>query len=149
MKMNKKDEKIIEILKDNCRMPAKEISRRTGIPITTVCNRVRALERDGIIKKYQAVVDNQKIGKGIEAFIRIDVKRDPEEIVSKFASRPEVEECYVISGSVEVMLKVAMPSVAELHDFVAKLKSRNIQKINTQVILKNVERPPKVFAGQM
>jgi Lrp/AsnC family leucine-responsive transcriptional regulator len=138
--MNKKDMKIIEMLKENCRTPAKEIGRRTGIPITTVCNRMRALERDGIIKNYRAVIDNRKIGKGVEAFIRIDVKRDPEEIVNKFAGRPEVEECYVVSGSVEVMLKVAMPSVDELHDFVAGLKSKNIQKINTQVILRNVER---------
>ena len=146
--MNKKDAKIIELLKDNCRLPAKEISRRTGIPITTVCNRMRSLEREGVVRKYSAVIDNRKIGKAVEAFIRIDVKRDPDDIVSRFANRPEVEECYVVSGSVEVMLKVAMPSMDDLHRFVAGLKSRNIQKINTQVILKNVERSPSPFLGR-
>jgi len=140
MKMDKKDSKIIEMLKENCRMPAKEISRRTGIPITTVCNRVKALEKSGIIKKYQAVVDNTKLGKGIEAFVRIDMKKDPDEIVSQFANRPEVEECYVVSGSIEVWMKVAMPSVADLHRFVASLKSKNINKVSTQVILRNVDK---------
>lgn len=141
--------KILEMMKENCRMPAKEISRSTGIPITTVCNRIKSLEKEGVIKKYRAVVDNRKIGKGIEAFIRIDVKRDPEEIVNRFSAMPEVEECYVVSGSIEVWMKVAMPSVRELHNFVAGLKSKNIQKVNTQVILKNVEKPRnRFFSGQ-
>lgn len=140
--------KIIEMLKENCRMPSKEISRMTGIPITTVCNRVKALERDGVVRKYKAVINNEKIGKGIEAFIRIDVKRDPEEIVSRFSAMPEVEECYVVSGSIEVWMKVAMPSVRELHDFVAGLKSKNIQKVNTQVILKSVEKARTRFFAE-
>lgn len=147
--MDKKDMQIIEMLKENCRMPSKEISRRTGIPITTVCNRVKALERDGVVRKYRAVINNEKIGKNVEAFIRIDVKRDPDEIVSRFSAMPEVEECYVVSGSIEVWMKVAMPSVRDLHNFVAGLKSKNIQKVNTQVILKSVDKPRnRFFSGQ-
>jgi DNA-binding Lrp family transcriptional regulator len=136
----KNDMKIIEVLKENCRMPAKEISRRTGIPISTVCNRIGVLERDGVIKKYRAVVDNQKMGKDVEAFIRIDVSRDPDDVIEKLIHRPEVEECYVVSGSIEILLKVAMASVEDLNALLSGIKSKNILKMSTQIILKNVEK---------
>lgn len=138
--MQKNDAKILDLLKENCRMPAKEISRRTGIPISTVCSRINSLEKSGVIRKYRAVVDNRKLGKDVEAFIRINVSKDPDEIINKFINRPEVEECYVVSGSMEVLLKVAVASMDELDRMLSGLKSGKILKITTQIILRNVER---------
>lgn len=137
--------KIVEMLKENCRAPAKEISMKTGIPITTVCNRIRKLESEGVVKKYTAVLDNSKAGKPIEAFIRVDVGRNPDKLIEKFIDRPEVEECYVVSGSIEVLLKVAMPNMESLNSLLNELNTKNVIKVSMQMILKKAEKRQKVF----
>jgi len=143
--LQKNDMKILEMMKENCRAPAKEIGQKTGIPITTICNRIRKMESEGVIRKYRAVVDNNKVGNPVEAFIRIDVGRNPEKLVEQLINRPEVEECYVVSGSIEVLLKAAFSDMKKMHDFISALNSRNIVKITAQVILRNVDKPNQVF----
>lgn len=137
--------KIMEMLKENCRAPAKEISMKTGIPITTVCNRIRRLESEGVVKKYTAVLDNSKTGRPIEAFIRIDVGRNPDKLIEKFIDRPEVEECYVVTGSIEVLMKVAMPNMEALNGLLNELNTKNVIKVGMQMILKKAEKRQKVF----
>ena len=71
--MDKKDEKIIEILKDHAEYTTRQIAKKTLLPITTVHNRIRKLRREGIIKKYTIKLDNSKLGKNFVSYVLISV----------------------------------------------------------------------------
>ena len=73
--MDSKDEKILEVLRENSRLSAQQISRKTLIPITTVHNRMKKLVTEGIIKKFTIDVNPVKIGKTLAASAEKSAKR--------------------------------------------------------------------------
>ena len=146
-----KDIKIINTLKKNCRISTREISEKIGIPITTIHNRIKKLEEDGVIKSYRAVIDNRKIGKNIQAFVQISVHYGPhfsqEQCARKIFAMPEVDECYIMTGSTDILIKASTHDVDELNDFITnRLRNfRGVTKTVTSVVLKDIEETEKPF----
>ncbi len=143
--LNQKDAKILQLIEKDCKLSTMEISRKTGIPPTTVHNRIKKMEKEGIIKHYKAVIDKKKIGRGIGAYVEIvvnypsDSSKDFQEgIAKKLAFLPEVEDLAIMTGETDIMLKVYVRDTDELNDLVTK-KLRiieGIDKTRTAVILK-------------
>jgi len=73
MKLDKKDLKILEILKENSKLTTSQIYKKTNIPITTVHNRIKKLENLGIIRSYTLKLDYNKLGKPITGFILVTI----------------------------------------------------------------------------
>ncbi len=147
--LTKKDLTILDILKHNSKQSTREISEKTGIPITTVHNRIKRLEKEGIIRAYKAIVDKKKIGMNISAYILLTVSYKDldainltqEGLAKKFLALTEVEECSIISGASDIILKVSTQDVEELNNFVVN-KLRHIggvEKTLTSIVLKDVE----------
>ena len=67
--MDKKDAKILKVLKENAKLSTQQISKKTLIPITTVHHRIKKMEKEGVINGYTTIVDNKKIGKNIAAYV--------------------------------------------------------------------------------
>src|SRR5687768_8166682 len=109
--LKEKDRMILDNLKRNCKLTTKQISEKTGLPITTVHNRIKRLEKEGIILGYTTIVDESKIGKKLRAFIQISVNYNPgtgkhvsqEELAKKLYKLPEVQECYIMTGSIDIL----------------------------------------------
>jgi len=146
--MDKKDEAIIEVLKHNSNLSTQQISRKTNIPITTIHNRIKKLEKSGIIKEYTISLDNKKIGKAIAAYILITVdykllnekKMSQNELAKKLKSNPNVEEASILTGATDIIIKVRVSNIDQLNEFVTK-QLRNIggvEKTQTAVILNEV-----------
>ena len=74
-----KDLQILKILQDNCRLTAREISKMTGLPITTVFAKIKRLETLGVIEGYHAVLEAAKLDAGTTAFIFISFASKGEE----------------------------------------------------------------------
>jgi DNA-binding Lrp family transcriptional regulator len=142
----RKDEKILEILKKDCKTPIKNISAQTGIPLTTVHNRIKNMEKHGIIKSYVALIDKKMIGRSISAWVMIDMadissdKDNSDELAAKrIKEMPEVEECYLLTGNIDIIAKVNVSDTDSLNEFVTK-KLRTIpgiKRTTTSVILKH------------
>ena len=62
MELDQTDKKIIAVLNDNSRLPFREIAQRVGVSVATALNRVRQLEKDGVIRKYTVSLDYEKLG---------------------------------------------------------------------------------------
>jgi DNA-binding Lrp family transcriptional regulator len=138
----KKDMEILNILKDNCKMPSKEISMATGIPMTTVHNRIKRMEKNGVIRGYKAVIDGKKIGKGIQAFVHLEATQAPaEELARKISAFPEVEECHVVSGTNELIIRIASADPGSLNDFISDKigKMKGVSSKASHIILKSIE----------
>ncbi|MBI2971904.1 MAG: Lrp/AsnC family transcriptional regulator [Candidatus Aenigmarchaeota archaeon] len=137
--LSKKDERILSLLKKNAKLSSKQISGQTGIPVTTVHNRIKKLERDGVIRGYRAIVAREKTGKNVHAFVHIELGMKREQAVVKTLEQmPEVEAWYILTGETDILLKVSVADVHELNDLVLnKLKTvKSIKKTQTSLVLK-------------
>ena len=146
--LDKKDIAIIEVLKHNSNLSTQQISKKTNIPITTVHNRIKKLEKSGIIKEYTILLDNKKIGKPIAAYILITVdykllneqKMSQNDLAEKLKSNPDVEEASILTGAADIIIKVRVSDIDKLNDFVTKhLRNVNgVEKTQTSIILNEV-----------
>jgi DNA-binding Lrp family transcriptional regulator len=142
---DKKDAAIIEALKQNGRWSTQQIARKTGIPITTVHNRIKKLEKEGVIKGFTVVLDNKKIGRPVAAYILVTVdykylkekKMSQYELAQKLKSNSNVEEAAMVTGASDIIIKVRVSDMDELNDFVTKYLRNvdGIEKTQTAVIL--------------
>lgn len=145
---DEKDKKLLELLAKNCKLTTKELSRKTGMPITTVHNRIKKLEEDGIIKGYIALYDYKKLGKMIQAFVQINVsythpnggKFSQEDLAKHIATLPSVEECFIMTGTSDILIRVSTKDVEELNDLVInRLRNMDgIQNTVTAIVLKEI-----------
>ncbi len=124
--MDEKDEKIIKILHENAKISTQEISKKTLIPITTVHNRIKKLEKEGVIKGYTINLDHAKVGKALTAYILVSVdynslkraKMTQEELGKKLIYYDEVEELAMVTGSVDMILKIRARDMKNIDKFV-------------------------------
>lgn len=141
-----KDRKILEILKDDCKMPSWKMSEKTGIPITTIHNRIKKMERDGTIKGYKAIIDNKKLGKNVQAYVTFSLNPGPkiseEDIAMRVCKLPEVAECSIITGSSDILLKITTTDIDALNDFVMKnLRTlKGAKSTTTAIVLKEINK---------
>ena len=143
--MDDKDERILEVLKENSKLTTQQISKRVSIPITTVHNRMKKLEKDGVIKKYTAVLDYKKIGKPISAYVLIivdykllkQIKKTQHDLSKKIKQHPSVEEASRVTGGTDIILKTRVKDVEELDEFVTSYLRNvdGVDKTQTMVIL--------------
>ena len=103
------DRNIIRLLQQNARMPHTELARKVGLSTTPCKERVRRLERDGVIQRYQAVLNPAALDRGLVVFVQIRLNRTSQDIFEEFTARavdlPEIQECYLVSGNFDYLLK--------------------------------------------
>lgn len=116
------DLQILRELQQNARLTTKELAARVNLSTTPVFERVKRLERDGIISRYIAVLNAEKLNQGFVVFCQVKMNRLGRDIAADFSERianiPEVTECYNISGQYDYLLKVHAPNMKNYQEFV-------------------------------
>ena len=122
MNIDSVDIKLLKILQDNSAMTTKEVASLVNLSPTPVFERIKRLEKEGIIKKYTAILDAEKLSKGFIVFCNIRLKQHSKELGRMFReailSLDEVTECYSISGDYDFMAKIHVQSMKQYQDFV-------------------------------
>ena len=94
------DRNIVRILQRDARIPHTELARKVGLSTTPCKERVKRLERDGVIQHYQAVLDPDALDRGLVVFVQIRLNRTSQDIFEEFTARAldllEVQECYLV-----------------------------------------------------
>lgn len=107
--LDKIDRNILRLLQQDARMPHTELARKVGLSTTPCKERVRRLERDGVIQRYQAVLNPAALDRGFVVFVQIRLNRTSQDIFEEFTARavdlPEIQECYLVSGNFDYLLK--------------------------------------------
>lgn len=118
------DKKILSLLQDDSKQTNKELSYKLNLSVTAVYERIKKLEREGIISKYVALIDKRSIDKGFIAFCSIKLVQHSKDYVVDFekqvANLEEVLECYHISGDYDYLLKVIVADMEEFREFMVK-----------------------------
>ena len=148
--MDEKDIELLRLLQEDCKRSMKELSKRLGLPISTVYTRIKRLEKEGVIKGYTALIDEKKLGYGVRAFILISyapTKVSQIEVAKKLAEFPQVLGVYIITGEWDIILEVIEKDVESLGEFVVnKLRSiKGVDKTLTMAVLKRVKDERKIL----
>ena len=140
-----KDIKILKELKRNGRLSAQEISKITGIPVTTVFNRVKRMEKSKAIKGYTVVLDEGRVGRNVAAYVSITVdynllkrKRiSQQQLATRLRQHEFVDEVDMITGTSDIIVKIRTPDISQLNEFVTKyLRNMDgVERTQTSVIL--------------
>jgi len=113
------DMKLLKMLSDDAHVPLRKMGREVGLSTSGVRRRVKQLERFGLIKQYSALIDPQKFGYGVMAFVSIDVdSRSMHELVRSLSRCHQVCELHHTTGGHGLMLKVRARDVESLKKFV-------------------------------
>lgn len=141
MLLDNVDRKILEALQKDSRQTYAGIGLRLGIAHSTVYERVKRMEQQGIIKKYTAIVDVDKVGAGkITALVTIVTDPKESESVARILCKaPEVLEVYMsLSEELSILAKIVANSQEELHNFVANTIAPlvGVLRIRTSIITK-------------
>lgn len=131
--MDKIDAMLINLLQTNARTPLKVLASQVFLSAPAVSSRIDKLEKQGIIAGYNTVVDRQKLGYHITAFISLEIKANQKDEFYPFISQcPNVIECNCVTGSYSMLIKVAFPSTQELDTFIGKLQ--HYGNTSTQIV---------------
>lgn len=124
------DSKLLELLQKDSKQTNKELSNKLNLSVTAVYERIKKLEREGVIHNYVALVNKETVNKNFVAFCHIKLVQHTQDYVIKFerevANLQEVVECFHISGDYDYLLKVIVSDMEDFREFmVNKLTSIN------------------------
>jgi DNA-binding Lrp family transcriptional regulator len=117
IKIDSTDKEILRHLQQDALLTTKELASRLNLSPTPVYERVRRLEKDGVIKKYVALVDREKVSKDLMVFCSIRLKEHAQQAGAKFVEEIVALECYNISGDYDFMLKIVVHDMREYQAF--------------------------------
>ncbi|MDR3331651.1 MAG: Lrp/AsnC family transcriptional regulator [Synergistaceae bacterium] len=125
---------ILTALQENARVSFSELGRKVGLSSPAVAERVHRMEEAGYIGEYRAIVDLEKLGFPITAFISVTAStgklKEADEIVRTI---PEVVEGYHLSGAEDILLKVVVASVGHLESIINQIG--NYGETTTSIVL--------------
>ncbi|WP_457616576.1 Lrp/AsnC family transcriptional regulator [Lutibacter sp.] len=115
------DKKILNLLQVNSKVNIKEIAVKVGLTQTPIYERIKRLEKTGLIQKYIAVLDKEKIGYGVEVFCQVSLLVHSKELITKFETAvhkmDEVIECFHVAGNYDYLLKVIVKDMRSYQSF--------------------------------
>src|SRR6202000_2287383 len=109
------DREILKHLQADGRMSLNDLADKVGLSPSPCLRRVRMLERDGVVARYVAVLDQRAVGLPVSVFVSIKLEKQREENLDRFAKAierwPEVLECYLMTGSRHYWLRGGGPAL--------------------------------------
>jgi Lrp/AsnC family transcriptional regulator, leucine-responsive regulatory protein len=145
MELDAIDWKILDLLQADARLSNVELARQIGLSPSPCLTRVRALEKGGYISRYVSLLDSVRVGLRVSVFIQVTLERQIESALETFErairSRPEVMECYLMTGDADYLLRVVVPDVQALEQFILAFLSKvpGVGNIKSSFALKQVK----------
>ncbi|GGB66903.1 AsnC family transcriptional regulator [Flavobacterium suaedae] len=121
MNLDAIDKKLLNLLQTNSRRTTKELSLQLNLSVTAVYERVKKLEREGIISNYVALLDHKKVERAFIVFCHIKLVQHTKEYLTRFEQEvkklKEVLECYHVSGDYDYILKIYVDDMDAYREF--------------------------------
>lgn len=123
--MDALDRRLLRQVQDDRSLSALELADRCGTTESTALRRLRRLKRDGIIKREVAVVDGEKIGRGLSLILSIRLEREKPSELEAFRRRivehPDVTSFYFVTGSWDYVIIVTVRTMADYDLFLREM----------------------------
>lgn len=144
LQIDETDVRILQILQKDAKKTTKEIAEELNLTASPIYERIRKLEKRGIIKKYVALLDKSHLDIPITAICLVSQQYHNEGFIEKFEKQikglKEVQECYHMAGKVDFFLKININSLPAYHEFVRTKLSKidNIGFLESYFVLKEI-----------
>lgn len=116
--MDALDRRILRQVQDDCSLTATELAEHCGTTESTALRRLNRLRRDGVIRKEVAIVDGQKVGRGLLLILNVRLEREDERghqaFIKRITMHPDVLQFYFVTGSIDYLIVL---SVATMEDY--------------------------------
>ena len=123
--MDARDRKIIALLQEDARLGYADIGKKVGLAASSVHDRVRKLEKAGVIRGYGADIDHEKAGLPITAIVSLALRpSSPTDVPSLIEEFELVESCYSVAGDNSYALVVRAPSTKDLEELLDALRAK-------------------------
>ncbi|GAA2270930.1 Lrp/AsnC family transcriptional regulator [Nonomuraea roseoviolacea subsp. roseoviolacea] len=148
--MEEIDRRIVTLLAKDGRMSFTDLARETGLSVSAVHQRVRRLEKRGVVRGYTAVIDHDAIGLPLTAFVSIKPidPAAPDDAPDRLAHLTAIEACHSVAGDESYILKVRVASPVALEDLLQQIRAAANVSTRTTVVLSTPyeHRAPEIAA---
>jgi DNA-binding Lrp family transcriptional regulator len=145
MQLDSIDWQILGLLQADARISNVELAKAIGLSPSPCLNRVRALEEAGYISRYVTLLDALRVGLKVSVFIQVTLERQVESALERFENairgRPEVMECYLMTGDADYLIRVVVADIQRLEEFILKFLTKlpGVGNIKSSFALKQVK----------
>lgn len=123
--LDRLDLKIIDVLQRNGRITMTELGEQIGLSTSPCAERVKRLEKNGVITGYHAKVNPSSVGKSLLVFMELTLASKSEDVFEKIknelANMPEVIECHLVSGSFDYLVKSRLQAMSDYRELLGKI----------------------------
>jgi len=121
MKLDEIDRKLLNELQQDSKQTNKNLSNKLNLSVTAIYERIKKLEREGLISSYVSLLNKNKVGLGFVVFCQIKLVQHTKDYLRKFESEifklDEVLECFHVSGEYDYLLKVVVKDMPHFRNF--------------------------------
>ena len=146
MTLDRYDRLILEALQQDGRMSNVQLAQKVSLSESACLRRVRALEEDGLIDRYAALLNQNHAGLPGNVFVQIGLHREVESELSAFEDAvreiPEVMECYLMSGEFDYLIRVVVSDMADFERIhkTALTRLPGVARVNSSFAIRTVQR---------
>lgn len=155
MQLDRFDARILYELQRDGRLPVVELAESIGLSPTPCARRIKALETQGVIESYAAVLHPARIGLKMLAIVQVKLTEHTDETVARFereiALLDEVTNCYAMTGTYDFILQVYAKDLDAFSNVVLKklLRIPNLRDLQSSVVLATVKRSTRLPLGHL
>ncbi len=121
MKFDQLDRNILVLLQDDAKITNKELSLKLNLSVTAIYERIKKMERSGVISQYITLLDREQVGFGFQVFCHVKLDSHSKEAIKSFEkdiiNLDEVLECFHVSGDYDYLLKVIVKDMTHFRSF--------------------------------
>jgi DNA-binding Lrp family transcriptional regulator len=135
------DEKIINQLTENTKIPLRKLAQKCKVSFVTIMNRIRRLEKEGIIEKYIAKINYQKLGYDVHVLIDVRISKGKLlELEKKIATHPNVYLVYDTTGGFDATVIGLFKTTRAMDSCIKKIQTYDfVERTNTKLILNTIK----------
>jgi len=141
MEIDETDRKMLDVLLADSRLSYRKIASKVGVSVATVMNRIKRLEKEGVLKGYSAIIDYEKLGFDIDAIVRMKISKGKLfEVENKIASHPAVAAVFDVTGDFDSTIIAKFRNRRALDTFLKKIQSYEfVEATNTMLVLNTIK----------
>lgn len=135
----------LTVLQREGRISNAELAERIGLSASACLRRVQRLEAGGVIAGYSALIDAKRVGLGLEAFVRVQLRDHSSAVVDGFVSRvqlwDEVVTCHALTGEMDYLLHVMVEDLEHFSRFLLDrlLNDAGVTDVNSSFVLREIK----------
>lgn len=149
--LDKIDNEILMLLQSNSKINIKEIALKVGLTSSPTYDRIKRLEKSGIIKRYIADIDKEKVGLNLVVFCQVTLQVHSKKLITQFENAvekmPEIVGCFHIAGNFDYLLKIVTPNIKSYQFFLKNKLSvlEPVSNVQSNFVMSTVKENTSLF----